>query len=205
MDLGSNNMLTNLLPLLLNRSGQSSNNNNMLAMLLPLLMQRSGSNASSSELLKSLLPMMSGSNPNIAQILNALNSSNNPSEQESYKDDEPIEINPQNIRYNPSRRKVDFSKLYPDLENIDIHTMPKIEDYNKEQAKSNVESNSESPNIQNNNGAPNNSLITLLTLLQNLRKPNNVQEKITAIDGIAPPKIKKSLKAILALNSIINE
>ncbi|HEY8444393.1 MAG TPA: hypothetical protein VIL24_06310 [Clostridia bacterium] len=206
MDLGSNNMLSNLLPLLMNKGslGGAGAANNTLAMLLPLLMQRGGQNGSSNELLKTLLPMMAGNNPQLAQILSAFN--NNASEQESAKD-EPIEISPQNIRYNPSRRNIDFSKLYPNLDNIDIHTMPKIEDYNKEQAKTaSVDASVGAASDSFMNNSSNNTLLTLLTLMQNLRRQSGgLEEKITAVDGIAPPKIKKSLKAILALNSIINE
>ncbi|HEY8419007.1 MAG TPA: hypothetical protein VIL03_01020 [Clostridia bacterium] len=203
MDTNSNNMLSNLLPLLMNRGLGGAGNNNMLAMLLPLL-QRGGQNGNSNELLKTLLPMMAGNNPQLAQVLSALN--NNPVEQE-LQNEEPIEVNPQNIKYSPNRRNIDFSKLYPDLDKIDIHTMPKIEDYNKEQAKSAPNENKETNNSFQNSSNPNNTLMTLLTLMQNLRRQqgNSFEEKVTAVDGIAPPKIKKSLKAILALNSIIND
>lgn len=218
MDLNSNNMLGNLLPLLMNKGsglGTSGANNNMLSMLLPMLMQKGGKGGSSNEMLKSLLPMMAGNNPQLAQVLSSFNSGSSTSQQESYVEDEPINESPQNIsniKYNSKgRRNVDFSKLYPDLDNIDIHTMPKIDDYSKEQAKNtSYDDNATNTNTNNtfqNSGGANNTLMTLLSLMQNLKRQpaNNIEEKIIAVDGIAPPKIKKSLKAILALNNIINE
>ncbi|NLC17062.1 MAG: hypothetical protein GX756_04205 [Clostridiales bacterium] len=213
MDLRSNNMLSNLLPLLMNKGDTNSlgAGNNMLAMLLPMLMQRGGASGSSNEILKSLLPMMAGNNPQLAQVLNNFNTGGAAPQEDYVQDDKPIAINPQNIdnKYaSKGRRNIDFDKLYPDLDSLDIHTMPKIDDYKKEQPKNiTLSSNNTADNAHQNNGNTNNSLMTLLTLMQNLRRqsPSSMEEKIIAVDGIAPPKIKKSLKAILALNNIIKE
>ncbi|HHW90049.1 MAG TPA: hypothetical protein GX745_04005 [Clostridiales bacterium] len=213
MDLRSNNMLSNLLPLLMNQgdTGSIGAGNNMLAMLLPMLMQRGGASGSSNEILKSLLPMMAGNNPQLSQILNNLNTGGDLAQENYAQDDKPIAVSPQNINnkyISKGRRNIDFGKLYPDLDSLDIHTMPKIDDYKKEQSKniSYTSNNTDNNDFQNNHNT-NNSLMTLLTLMQNLKKQpsSNIEEKMLAVDGIAPPKIKKSLKAILALNNIIKD
>lgn len=200
----SNNMLNNLLPLLMNRGGNGGGaNNNMLTMLLPLLMQKGGKGGSS-DILKTLIPAMTGNNPQMAQILQ--NFGGGKSDNDEPKREEPIDYDPPQYtppcrNNNKGRHYADYSKLYPDINNLDLHKMPKIDDFKKDEPLQHEESN----NSQQSFG--NNSLLTLLTLMQSFRnQPNNLtEEKIQAIDGIAPPKIKKSLKAILALNNIIKE
>lgn len=207
----SNNMLNNLLPLFMNQGkgglgGLGGGNNNMLAMLLPMLMQKGG--GGSSDMLKTLIPAMTGNNPQMAQMLKNMNfgggkSGDNEPETKEYQNAEKPQYTPPCKNNNKGRHYADYSKLYPDINNMDLHKMPKIDDFKKDEQPVS-ESNENDSNPQ---PFGNNSLITLLTLMQNMRnQPNSTaEERIQAVDGIAPPKIKKSLKAILALNNIIKE
>lgn len=204
----SNNMLNNLLPLFMNqgKGDLGGGNNNMLTMLLPMLMQKGGGGGSS-DMLKTLIPAMTGNNPQMAQMLKNMNFGGATTDDEPQpKEDLNHEYRQQNTspckNNNKGRHSADYSKLYPDINNMDLHKMPKIDDFKKDEPASET-------NDQNNNQQPfgNNSLMTLLTLMQNMKnQPNSTtEERILAVDGIAPPKIKKSLKAILALNNIIKD
>ncbi len=206
----NNNMLNNLLPLLMNQGGGlGGSNNNILTMLLPMLMQKGGKDGNSSDMLKTIIPAMAGNNPQMAQMLKNMNMGGQKPAEDDYNANESSksqEYQPQYVppckNKNKGRHYADYSKLYPDLNNFDLHKMPKIDDYSKDEPQSEPENNTNSQQPFGNN-----SLMTLLTLMQNMKnQPSSTTvEKIHAVDGIAPPKIKKSLQAILALNNIIKE
>ena len=204
----SNNMLNNLLPLFMNQGngGLGGANNNMLTMLLPMLMQKGGGGGSS-DMLKNLIPAMTGNNPQMAQMLKNMNfggatADDEPSSKEDHNNEHRTQYTPPCKNNNKGRHYADYSKLYPDINNMDLHKMTKIDDFKKDEP-------TEESIDQNNNQQPfgNNSLMTLLTLMQSMKNQpsSTTEERILAVDGIAPPKIKKSLKAILALNNIIKE
>lgn len=205
----NNNMLANLLPLLTNQGGGKSN---MLTGLLPLLMNKGGSN---NDLLKTLLPAMTSNNPQMSDILKNMNFGGNASS-DSQEHSESETIHNQQIpdcskKSDKGRVYTDYSKLYPQMFNntgIDLNNMPRVNDYYKAASENEpVNSTPKTPKYEtNSNNNRMSSLMQLLPLLQTMRSPTISQEKkISAIDGIAPPKIKKSLRAILELNNIIKE
>lgn len=196
------NMLSTLLPLLMQNGGGG---NNMMTMLLPLLMNRGGSG--SSDMISKILPMMSG-NAQMADILNNLQGMQNSSQstpKESY--------NPEVVRPCKSSqgRPLDYNKLYPNhpnISNISLNSMPRIN------SNPNMNTNTYIPEPAIEPQAPNNndrlsSLLSMMTMMQSMRAPKTQASSPIpshlAVDGVAPPKIKKSLKAILALNSIVRE